>query len=153
MTVRLRAHHLLCLLTFVGKGYTPAFTAHYRRLVARLNEGEAVELVEGPDDICAPMLAEPEHHCRNASVVRRDALARAEIAGLLGRPLDTGRAIALTAERVEQMRWAFAKGAIRTACAGCQWSAFCTETAGEGFARTRFAGSAISPSGGCRTPD
>jgi hypothetical protein len=62
MTVRLRGHHLLCLLTFVGKGYTPAFTANYRRIVARLNEGAAVELVDGPDDICAPMLAEAEHH-------------------------------------------------------------------------------------------
>ena len=25
MTIRLRAHHLLCLLTYAGKGYSPAF--------------------------------------------------------------------------------------------------------------------------------
>ena len=39
MTVRLRAHHLLCLLTYVGKGYSPAFTANYDKVVRRLGEG------------------------------------------------------------------------------------------------------------------
>ena len=29
MTVRLRAHHLLCMLTYVGKGYSPAFCAGF----------------------------------------------------------------------------------------------------------------------------
>mgnify|MGYP001809874635 CR=1 FL=1 len=153
MTVRLRAHHLLCLLTFVGRGYTPAFTAHYRRIVARLNAGEAVELVEGPDDICAPMLDEPEHHCRNASVAVRDAQARAGIAGLLGCPLEIGRAIAITPVRVEQLRRAFAEGTIRAACAGCQWSDFCTQIAAQGFGGARLAGAGFSPSGGCGTPD
>ncbi|TCK30471.1 hypothetical protein EV667_0561 [Ancylobacter aquaticus] len=152
MTVRLRAHHLLCLLTFVGKGYTPAFAANYRRIVARLDAGEAVELVEGPDDICAPMLGEPEHHCRNASVAMRDVQARAAIAKLLGRPLEAGRAIALTVERVERMRRGFAEGGIRAACTGCQWSAFCTQVAGQGFAGTRLTGTVFSPSAGCGTP-
>ena len=32
MTIKLRAHHLLCLLTYVGKGYSPAFTANYDRV-------------------------------------------------------------------------------------------------------------------------
>ncbi|MDQ0349554.1 DUF1284 domain-containing protein [Ancylobacter vacuolatus] len=153
MTVRLRPHHLLCLLTFVGKGYTPAFTAQYRRIVARLNEGEAVELVEGPDDICAPMLGESDHHCRNASVALRDTQARAVLAGLLGHPLEPGRAIALTEARVGRMRRAFAEGGIRAACAGCQWSDFCTQIAGQGFAGTRLAGAGFSPSGGYGTPD
>ncbi|TJU92322.1 MAG: DUF1284 domain-containing protein, partial [Mesorhizobium sp.] len=63
MTVRLRAHHLLCLLTYVGKGYSPAFTANYDKVVKRLGEGEAVLIVSGPDAICAPMLDEREPHC------------------------------------------------------------------------------------------
>lgn len=139
MTIRLRAHHLLCLLTFAGRGYTPAFTANYRRVVARLNAGEAVELVEGPDDICAPMLGEADHHCLNASVRVRDAQACADIAALLAVPVLPGLSLALTAERVARMRAAFAGGTLRTACAGCQWSAFCTDIAAGGFASTRFA--------------
>ncbi|WP_428032671.1 DUF1284 domain-containing protein [Ancylobacter sp.] len=153
MIIRLRAHHLLCLLTFVGKGYNPAFAASYRRIVARLDEGEVIELVDGPDDICAPMLGEPDHHCRNASVTVRDAQARVDIARLLGRPLEPGRPLALTAERITRMRAAFAAGDIRVACAGCQWSAFCTEIAAQGFAQALLTGSRLSLPGGCGTPD
>ena len=46
MTVRLRAHHLLCLLTYVGKGYSPAFTANYDKMVKRLAGGEDVLKIE-----------------------------------------------------------------------------------------------------------
>ncbi|WP_292282104.1 DUF1284 domain-containing protein, partial [Mesorhizobium sp.] len=63
MTVRLRAHHLLCLLTYVGKGYSPAFTANYDVVVKRLAGGEDILIVSGPDDICAPLLSESEPHC------------------------------------------------------------------------------------------
>ncbi len=56
MTVRLRGHHLLCMLTFVGKGYSPAFVENYDRIAGRLSEGEDILLVDGPDDICAPLL-------------------------------------------------------------------------------------------------
>ncbi len=48
VTVRLRAHHLLCLLTYVGKGYTPAFTANYDAVVARLDAGEDRAAGRGP---------------------------------------------------------------------------------------------------------
>ena len=153
MAVRLRAHHLLCLMTFVGKGYTPAFTAGYRRIVARLNAGEPAELVEGPDDICAPMLGEPGHHCRNASVVARDASARTAIAELLGGSLEPGGRIVLTAERVARMREAYAQGTVRAACADCEWWALCTAIAGQGFAGTRLSGARVSPPAGSRTPD
>ncbi|WP_454683596.1 DUF1284 domain-containing protein [Ancylobacter moscoviensis] len=140
MTIRLRAHHLLCLLTFIGKGYTPAFTANYRRIVARLNAGEAVELVEGPDDICAPMLGEPGHHCRNTSVRERDMQALADVAALLGRPLAADESFTLDPARVAALRAAFAARVIRTACQGCQWSGLCTDIAAGGFAGVRLRG-------------
>ena len=140
MTIRLRAHHLLCLLTFIGKGYTPAFTANYRRIVARLNAGEAAELVEGPDDICAPMLGEPGHHCRNASVRERDMQALADVAALLGRPLASDESFTFDPVRVAALRAAFAAGAIRTACQGCQWSGLCTDIAAGGFTGVRLRG-------------
>lgn len=140
MTVRLRAHHLLCLLTYVGKGYTPAFTANYDAIVARLNAGEDALLVEGPDDICAPMLAEG-HHCLNASVAERDQQAAADAALLLGRPLDAGAALTLDDAAIRLMRAAFAARTTRQACTGCEWSALCTGIARSGFAGTRLTGS------------
>ena len=94
MTIRLRPHHLLCLLTYIGKGYTPAFTANYDVVVARLNAGDDVLVVDGPDDICAPMLNEG-HHCFNASITQRDAQAAADVEGLLGVRIVAGARLTL----------------------------------------------------------
>ena len=62
MTVRLRAHHLLCMLTYIGKGYSPAFTDNMTVIAGRVSAGENVEIVDGPDEICAPRLAEANAH-------------------------------------------------------------------------------------------
>jgi hypothetical protein len=139
VTVRLRAHHLLCLLTYVGKGYTPAFTANYDAVVARLDAGEDVQLVEGPDDICAPMLADA-HHCLNASITDRDRQAADAVATLLDRPFAAGMTLALDSALVRLMRSAFAENSTRQACTGCEWSALCTGIAGGAFAGARLRG-------------
>ncbi|QIB34391.1 DUF1284 domain-containing protein [Ancylobacter pratisalsi] len=138
-TVRLRAHHLLCLLTFVGKGYTPAFVAHYERVVARLNAGAEAVLVEGPDDICAPML-EGGHHCLKPRIAARDTEALAAVEAALGTRIGVGARLLLDRERVARLREAFADGSIRAACVRCQWSQLCTEVAANGYAGVRLIG-------------
>jgi hypothetical protein len=136
VTVRLRAHHLLCILTYVGKGYSPAFTANFDAVAARLRAGEAVQLQEGPDDICQPLLDTESPHCLGPGVPVRDAIAAKDIEHLLGRPLLPGDTLALDAARLDALRAAFRSGATRTACIGCQWSALCTTVADDGFVET-----------------
>jgi uncharacterized protein len=141
MTVRLRGHHLLCLLTYRGEGYSPAFVANLDRLAARLADGEAAELVDEPDDICAPLLRADGGgaggHCTLDRVRMRDRRALVA-AALLGRELDAGDHLTLDAAAVGQLRAAFAAGGpIRSACAGCEWNAFCTAVA---ITPPRFAG-------------
>lgn len=88
MTVRLRPHHLLCMLTYVGKGYTSGFVENYDRVAARLNAGEEdIELVDGPDDICTGLLCESHAHCFNEGVVQRDEAARLSVSTLLNETL------------------------------------------------------------------
>ena len=77
MTIRLRPHHLLCLLTYVGKGYGEAFTRNYDGIAQRLSAGEPILVVEGPDEICAPLLADPDTHCRRPGVTGRDVTPEA----------------------------------------------------------------------------
>jgi len=135
MTLRLRAHHLLCMLTFAGKGYTPAFVESYKAIVKRLNDGAAIELVDGPDDICMPMLNDITCHCHNESVRERDRLAARDIGLLLsGKPLSIGP-LRLTGEDIATLRSAFQNGNIRQACEGCEWYELCT-----GIAQTNFRG-------------
>ncbi|UIK06402.1 DUF1284 domain-containing protein [Neorhizobium galegae] len=134
MMVRLRPHHLLCVLTFVGEGYSPAFVANYRRLAGRLSAGEPIEIVSGPDDICAPLLSDEDAHCFGASVAGRDAAALADIARLLGRELETGSVIASDPVLFDKLRRAFSSGVTRRACTGCEWSSLCDRIAGQDYA-------------------
>ncbi|MCP1315647.1 MULTISPECIES: DUF1284 domain-containing protein [unclassified Halomonas] len=139
MTIRLRGHHLLCLLTYVGKGYSAAFVANYDRLAARLSGGEPVKLVAGPDDICAPLFTpacEPPH-CLNHSVIARDAAALEAISETLGRSLTVGDTLELDNAMLASLRVAFRAGRTRRACVDCQWHALCTGVAESDYAGAR----------------
>lgn len=136
MTIRLRPHHVLCLLTYAGKGYSPGFTANYDVIAVRLSQGEEIEIVEGPDDVCAPLLAENDPHCWRESVVERDMQAAKDI-GRLGIAIDKGGRTRLDADVLRRMRAAFGRGLTRTACAGCEWSDLCSAIATNGFEGTR----------------
>ncbi|UXN73705.1 DUF1284 domain-containing protein [Devosia sp. A8/3-2] len=133
MTVKLRAHHLLCMLTYVGRGYTPAFTANYDAIITRLGAGEAIELVVGPDDVCTPLSGIGQPHCHNDSVIERDRLARLAVADLLA-SIDLTQPFHLDQTTLAALRTAFSTGQIWPACAGCEWSALCDSVAGSGYA-------------------
>ncbi|MDM9626697.1 DUF1284 domain-containing protein [Rhizobium sp. S152] len=134
MTVHLRAHHLLCMLTFVGEGYTPAFTENYIRIARRLSSGEEIEVVDGPDDICAPLLSGAAAHCHNESVVARDEAAAEAVGRLLGVKVGKGTRIRPDAALLKRLRRNFALGTIRKACSECEWSELCGHVAERGFA-------------------
>jgi hypothetical protein len=121
------------MLTFVGVGYTPAFTKNYRRIAERLSAGEEIELVSGPDDICAPMLGETNPHCRGESVVLRDEAALSDIGALLGRQLAPGSRIAPDLRLLAMLRRHFVESGIRAACRGCEWQGLCSHIADSGF--------------------
>ncbi|MBL8707623.1 MAG: DUF1284 domain-containing protein [Rhodospirillaceae bacterium] len=138
MTVRLRAHHLLCMLSYAGKGYSAAFTENFDRICARLGRGEDVELVEGPDDVCAPLLCTGDAHCHDESVVARDRAALAAIGELMRQPLGAGQHLRLDAPRLAALRNSFRQGAIRAACTGCEWHDLCSDIAAGGFPDIRL---------------
>lgn len=133
MTIRLRAHHLLCVLTYVGRGYSPAFTANMTAITHRLAQRETVEMVAGPDDICAPLLTGAAAHCLGTSVAARDRQAARDIARMLGRTVAPGTRLRLGDAQLDGLRGAFASGAARPACAGCDWHGLCSEVARSGF--------------------
>lgn len=139
MTIRLRAHHLLCMLTYVGKGYSPAFVDNYEAIAARLSAGEEIEIVDGPDDICAPLLCGAQPHCLGESVAERDRKAAGAVAMLLAMPVAIGAVIRPNALLLGRLRRAFAAGSIRTACTGCEWSGLCDTVSDGGYAGVRIA--------------
>lgn len=140
MTIRLRGHHLLCMLTYIGKGYTPGFTINYDSVAERLNSGEEIEIVSGPDDICAPLLTEKSPHCHGESVNERDAAALASVGQLLGCDLVPGSRINPDLAYLAKLRHAFGTGTLRIACSGCEWSSLCDKVAGSGFRGAKIVG-------------
>jgi hypothetical protein len=131
--VRLRAHHLLCILTFAGEGYSTAFVTNLASVVARIGAGEPIELIDGPDDVCAPLEGSGDVHCLEPSVRRSDrealrALSEADP------PLSGTRPLILDAAAVAELRAQFAAGTIRSACAGCRWFDLCSGIASAGYA-------------------
>lgn len=129
MTVRLRPHHLLCMLTFSGEGYTPAFVDNFAGVIRRLNDGEPIEVVDGIDDICPPLLSEAFPHCHEYGVTLRDRDAREDLAAVLGQPVQTLRDL----PDLATLRRAFAAGDTRRGCQGCEWFGLCSDIAVTGF--------------------
>lgn len=144
MTVRLRPHHLLCLLTYVGRGYTPAFVANYDRIAKRLSDGECVLVIDKPDDICAALLCEPDPHCFRDSVRMRDAQAAADVGQLLGISISAGVRIEMHPALLARMRAAFAGGATRKACLGCEWFELCSGIAAGDYRDVRVRAAALA---------
>jgi hypothetical protein len=139
MTIRLRPHHLLCMLTFAGKGYTPDFVANFEQVASRIAAGdEVIQIVEGPDDICSALLIETTCHCHNPSVSLRDRHAAAAISNLLSQPIQAGAHLLPRQNLLSILRAAFVPGTIRQACVGCQWKPTCDSIAKQGFIETRL---------------
>lgn len=138
MTVLLRPHHLLCILTHVGRGYSPAFTTNMSAIIARIAAGEEIEIVDGPDEICAPLACEEDDHCSNDSVIARDRAASDEIGKLLGLKIRPTARIVMDGEVIRSMRRAFVTGHLRSACEGCEWASLCTSVARAKYAGTRL---------------
>jgi hypothetical protein len=134
--IKLRPHHLLCILSYVGKGYSQSFTDNFDALMERINKGEReVEIVTGPDDICAPRLCDASDitcHCYEERIILRDKIALENL------NYSYGDVISLDLEWIKDMRVRFHLGENRQACQGCQWYDLCTGIAEHGFKEGRL---------------
>jgi len=152
LSVELRGHHLLCILTYVGMGYPQPedFVPNYDTIMARLNQGAKIKIVSGPDDICTTLVRAGEVVCAHARVCtgdkvkNSDALALQEVASVLNLPsLKPGDIITLAASDIQKSRTAFAANTNRGACQRCLWKNACTEIAESGFQGVRLLPSAV----------
>ena len=117
------------MLTYIGKGYSPAFVENYDTIAGRLSQGEDIVIIDGPDDICQPLLCTGDCHCFNESVVMRDRLALNAVSDLFETRIAAESAFTLKAEHLSRLRSAFAGGSLRKACQSCEWSDLCTRIA------------------------
>lgn len=116
MAIKLRGHHLLCLLGYRGKGYSQEFcvnmTEIYEKL--RLYPETEIEVIEGPDDICRAFPKDQHPHCENASVYGKDS----EVVSRLGLGVGETDSWSNVCERVSRT---VQPEDIRTICTNCRW--------------------------------
>lgn len=137
--VKLRGHHLLCMLTYIGRGYTPTYTENFNQIANRIRNGAGIYIVRGPDDICAPMLTDGQHfHCHESSSGLRDVLAVQAVTKILERPVLPGLTLRLKLNDFTKMRRAFVDGSARAACNKCKWEDLCTDIAADQFQQTKL---------------
>ena len=127
------------MLTYIGRGYSPAFSLNMTRLLRLMASGPLVMIGEGPDNICTGNAGRAAgRHCRSASVRARDVRAARDLQRLRLAPMRAGARMQLTPALLARMRAAYAQGASRAACAGCAWKGLC-----DGVAQNAFAGCVI----------
>jgi len=103
-----------------------------------MSQGEDILIVEGPDDICAPLLGEADPHCGRKSVRERDDMAAHDVGELLNHSIKAGSQFSIDKAWLHQMSTAFADGRTRHACMGCEWSDLCSTISANGYAEVRI---------------
>lgn len=126
MTIRLRGHHLLCLLGYRGMGYSADFcvnmTAIYETL--RTKPETEVEIISGPDDVCRAYPPDKTNHCEG-TVYQQDAAILTKL-GLA--PNDRNSWHNICSRVAEKM----IPSDISHLCASCPWEKYgvCQEGVG-----------------------
>ncbi|WP_242968513.1 DUF1284 domain-containing protein [Sulfobacillus sp. hq2] len=115
-TIRLRGHHILCLLGYRGMGYSEEYIVNMTAIHQTLrNEPQTrIILITGPDDLCDKFPTTQPYHCEDAEIFWRDQ-----------RVLDQ-LSLSLTKETtwdaiVDRIRQHMVSGDIDTLCATCSW--------------------------------
>ena len=121
MILRIRAHHLLCMMGFRGLGYSPEFVENMQLVVASFFSapGMDTELAAGADDICSacPNLHDGACHADEDSernVAARDEAVLRRLGLSAGGRMDSPALTRLVVERIDD-------SALAEICAGCQW--------------------------------
>ncbi len=72
--LKLRGHHLFCLLGYQGMGYSEEYVENMTSLHQLLKEQPEtwVQLIEGPDQLCEKYPNSGEYHCQDQHIGDRD---------------------------------------------------------------------------------
>ena len=117
--LHLRPHHLLCLQTFVGRGYSEEFVEHMTLVKRQLtaNPLTLITLVSGTDDLCSHCPNCVDGQCTSEKPALFDRLVRDKLgqntpSTLIGIP--------------ENLR--ITEDLITACCPGCEWRGLCSST-------------------------
>lgn len=128
----MRPHHGLCLQFFVGKGYSPEFTAHMSATLGSLAENPAqlLRLVCRTDHFCTCCPHNQSGLCESGQKVDAYDQSVLSLCGLAEhQELSWQEFQALVSLKI------ISPGKQPQVCAGCQWAELCQEVSRQRFGR------------------
>lgn len=117
--IKLRGHHLFCLLGYRGMGYSKEYVKNMTRLhqILRDNPKTWIKIVEGPDQLCEKYPNSGEYHCQNANIYDRDAAILEKMELKIGH--------ILTWEEIEsRIKTHVSPSVIQVVCETCTWRSY-----------------------------
>ena len=118
--MKIRAHNLLCIQGFVGKGYSPEFVANMTRVIESLDDATPVEVLASPDVLCEACPNLKPTGCAlhgegsEAGIVKQDR----DVAARLG--IAEGETVAWS-EILARIRARIAPDDLDSICGSCPW--------------------------------
>ncbi|MAE42479.1 hypothetical protein CMO93_01800 [Candidatus Woesearchaeota archaeon] len=115
----LRAHHLLCIRNFKGKGYSPEFVRNYYEVLGRLTKAN-IKIVNSVDVIC-------EKCPHNKGVCKKEKDSEMKTRKFDDRLIKTAN-IDLDEEYLyEDLKELVKHIKARDFCNDCEWKSLCTD--------------------------
>jgi len=121
----LRAHHVMCVTTFAGKGYSTGFVREMTRVWRAIRDGSVAQVLvtAEADPVChaCPHLRDVENpeSCRfQASVASRDRRMIEAMGWTEGQPVDLVQALEVVHESHTDL--------MARVCIGCEWVPICS---------------------------
>jgi nucleoside-triphosphatase len=122
MEIILRAHHILCIQGFRGKGYSEKFVANFASIVEQLtvNKDTRIKLIAGPDDICrcCPYFGENGCHRSGSDAERSSQHMDSQVLHKLG--LKPGARLSW-GKILQELKAGIDPEDLAHICAGCPW--------------------------------
>lgn len=116
--IHLRPHHLLCLQTFIGHGYSKEFVSQMALVKKSLmrNPSLTIELTTGADDLCRHCPNCKDGVCTSNKPVLFDRLTIEKLSMMMG-PQTQLRGIPQILQVSETI--------LEECCPGCEWKELC----------------------------
>jgi len=118
--MELRAHNLLCIHGFVGRGYSPEFVANMTRVIESLGNDAPVTVTASPDVLCSACPNLTDAGCvlhgegSEAGIVNQDR----DVMGRLG--IEEGALLAW-GDVVVRIAASIAPDDLDSICGSCPW--------------------------------
>mgnify|MGYP003968804699 CR=1 FL=1 len=126
-TYSIRAHHLLCMQGFQGKGYSKAFSENFTKVLDQINQAPnsiQLKLTKNIDELCMACPHKQDDVCMKDDTAneRMQAMDQATLDGI-DLPEDfTGTAESLFAQANTKLT---TKDDVQKICACCEWTSDC----------------------------